>query len=193
MTYHFYFFVGKFPKLFNFSDSKEKSYLVELNTFKENVFYGLKRKFYCIIFPEKFIIVPQDYYIWSAIVNGTCTQKIKIGHQAKFWTKTNVFGRYYFRFEWCYATFNFQCAYFDSLSWCVHLDYGICRLCSKKPFWASLRVSTPLHIDLVDNQNITCLQYSTIFLLLKRWRKQKHLIKMFQNQADDYNMKASGV
>ena len=43
MTYHFYLFVGKFPKLFNFSDSKEKSYLVELNIFKENAFYGLQK------------------------------------------------------------------------------------------------------------------------------------------------------
>ena len=27
VAYHFYLFVGKFPKLFNFSESKEKSYL----------------------------------------------------------------------------------------------------------------------------------------------------------------------
>ena len=38
VTYHFYFFVGKFPKFFNFSDSMEKIYLVELNIFKENAF-----------------------------------------------------------------------------------------------------------------------------------------------------------
>ena len=31
------------PKLFNFSDGKEKSYLVELNLFKENAFYGLQK------------------------------------------------------------------------------------------------------------------------------------------------------
>ena len=43
MTYHFYLFVGKFPKLLNFSDSKEKSYLVELNIFKENAFDGLQK------------------------------------------------------------------------------------------------------------------------------------------------------
>ena len=41
--YHSYFFVGKFPKLFNFSDSKEKSCVVELNIFKENLFYGLHK------------------------------------------------------------------------------------------------------------------------------------------------------
>ena len=43
LTAYFYFFVGKFPKLFNFSDSKEKSYLEEFSMFKENVFYGLQK------------------------------------------------------------------------------------------------------------------------------------------------------
>jgi len=42
VTYHFYFFAGKFPKFFNFSDSMEKIYLVELNIFKENAIYGLQ-------------------------------------------------------------------------------------------------------------------------------------------------------
>ena len=36
MTYHFYFFVGKFPKLLKFSDSMEKIYLLELKIFKKN-------------------------------------------------------------------------------------------------------------------------------------------------------------
>ena len=83
MTYHFYLFVGKFPKLFNFSDGKEKSYLVELNMFKENTFYGLQK-----ILPDNF---PQNFYIWSAIVNSTCMQKIKIGHWAKFQAKSKCF------------------------------------------------------------------------------------------------------
>ena len=43
VTYHFCFFVGKFPKWFNLSDSMEKSYLVELNIFKENVLYGSQK------------------------------------------------------------------------------------------------------------------------------------------------------
>ena len=34
--------MGKFPKLFNFSEGKEKSYRVELNIFKENAIYGLQ-------------------------------------------------------------------------------------------------------------------------------------------------------
>ena len=43
VTYHSYFFVGKFPKFFKFSDSMEKRYLVELNIFKENVIYGSQK------------------------------------------------------------------------------------------------------------------------------------------------------
>ena len=50
MTYHFYFFFGKFPKFSNFSYSVEKIYLVELNIFKENAIYGLQE-----ILPETFI------------------------------------------------------------------------------------------------------------------------------------------
>jgi len=42
VTYHFYFFVGKLPKFFNFSDSMEKIYPVELNIFKEKAIYGLQ-------------------------------------------------------------------------------------------------------------------------------------------------------
>ena len=57
-------FVGKFLKLFNFSDGKEKSYLVEFNIFKENAFYGLQK-----IVLDNFSL---NFYIWSIIVNGTC-------------------------------------------------------------------------------------------------------------------------
>ena len=80
MTYHFYLFVGKFPKLFNFPEGKEKIYLVELNISKENAFYGLQK-----ILLDNF---SQNFYIGSAIVNGTCMQKIKIGHRAKFGAKS---------------------------------------------------------------------------------------------------------
>jgi len=54
VTYHFYFFVGKFPKFFNFSDSMEKNYLVELNLFKENAIYGLQENL-LVMFSETFI------------------------------------------------------------------------------------------------------------------------------------------
>ena len=54
----------------------EKIYLVELNIFKENVIYGLQK-----ILLDNF---SQNFYIWSAIVNGACMQKIKVGHQTKF-------------------------------------------------------------------------------------------------------------
>ena len=83
MTYHFYLFVGKFPKLFNFSDVKEKSYLVELNIFKENAFYGLQK-----ILLDNF---SRNVYISSAFVNGACMQKIKIGHWDKFRAKSKCF------------------------------------------------------------------------------------------------------
>ena len=37
------------------------------------------------------ITFPQNFYIWRAIVNGTCKQKIKIGHRAKFRAKSKCF------------------------------------------------------------------------------------------------------
>ena len=118
MTYHFYSFVGKFPKLFNFSDGKEKNYLVELNRLKENAFCGLQK-----ILLDNF---SRNFYIWSAIVIGTCMQKIKIGHRAKFRAKTKCSRRFYFRFARFYAAFNFRWAYLDSFSWRVHLGVD-CR------------------------------------------------------------------
>ena len=83
MAYHFYLLAGKFPKLFNFSDSKEKIYLVELNIFKENAFYGLQK-----ILLDNF---SRNCYIWSAIVNVACMQKIKMGHRTKVRAKNKCF------------------------------------------------------------------------------------------------------
>ena len=54
----------------------EKIYLVELNIFKEIAIYGLQK-----ILLDNF---SRNFYIWSAIVNGACMQKIKIGHRTKF-------------------------------------------------------------------------------------------------------------
>ena len=65
MTYRFYFFDEKFPKFFNFSDSMEKSYLVELNILKKKTrFYGLQK-----ILLDTFSL---NVYSWSAIMNGAC-------------------------------------------------------------------------------------------------------------------------
>ena len=61
----------------------EKNYLVELNIFKENAVYGLQE-----IQLDNF---PRNFYIWSAIVNDACMQKIKIGHGAKFWARNKYF------------------------------------------------------------------------------------------------------
>ena len=54
MTYHFYLFVGKFPKLYNFQTVRKQSSLVELHIFQENSFYGLQ-KILLDNFPETFI------------------------------------------------------------------------------------------------------------------------------------------
>ena len=83
MTYLFYLFVGKFPKFFKFSDSVEKSYLVELNIFLKNAIYSLQK-----ILPDNFL---RNFYIWSANVNGARMQKIKIGHRAKFRARNKYF------------------------------------------------------------------------------------------------------
>ena len=58
-------------------------YLAELNIFIENVIYGLQE-----ILLDNF---PQNFYIWSAIVNGACMQKIKTGHWAKFRARNKSF------------------------------------------------------------------------------------------------------
>ena len=76
VTYRFYFFVGNLPKFFNFLQSMTKCYLVEFKMHREKAFYSLQ-KTVLDNFPRK---VP----ISSTIVNHTCMQKIKIGHQAKF-------------------------------------------------------------------------------------------------------------
>ena len=61
----------------------EKIYLVELNIFKENAIYGLQE-----ILLDNF---PRNFYIWSAIVNDGCMQKIKVGHRAKFRARNKHF------------------------------------------------------------------------------------------------------
>ena len=59
-----------------------ESYLEELHTFKENVFYGLQK--------IQLDNCPRNLYIWSAIINGRNMQKIKIGHQVKFQAKNKI-------------------------------------------------------------------------------------------------------
>ena len=83
--------------------------LVELTTFKENAIYGLKE-----FLLDKF---SWNFYIWSAIVNGLCMQKIKIGHRAKSRARNKYFAQILFPVRAIYARFNFRCANFDSFSW----------------------------------------------------------------------------
>jgi len=61
----------------------EKIYLVQLDIFKENAIYGLQENLL-----DNFL---RTFYIWSAIVNGACMQKIKIGHRAKFRARNKYF------------------------------------------------------------------------------------------------------
>ena len=56
MTYHFYFFAGRFPKLFNFSDSMEKGYLVEL------LKYIKRKRVFCLTESSTEIISPKLLY-----------------------------------------------------------------------------------------------------------------------------------
>ena len=61
----------------------EKIYLVEFNIFEENAIYGLQENLLDNFLP--------NFYIWSAIVNGPCMQKIKIGHRANFRARNKYF------------------------------------------------------------------------------------------------------
>ena len=80
----------------------EKIYLVELNIFKENAFYGLQK-----IPLDNF---PRNFYIWSAILNGACLQKIKIGHRANFRAKNKCFPQILFPVRAILRSINFRCA-----------------------------------------------------------------------------------
>ena len=118
MTYHFYFFVGKFPKFFNFSDSMENIYPVELNIFKENAFHGLQK-----IPLDNF---PWNFYIWSAIV-----QKIKIGHRANFRAKNKCFRQILFPVRTILCSINFRYADFNTDSADAYILVMACVDCAR--------------------------------------------------------------
>ena len=121
MTYHFYFFVGKFPKFLNFSDSMEKIYLVELKIFKQNAIYASHK-----IPLDNY---PRNFYICNAIMNGACMQKIKIGHRANFRAKNKCFPQILFPVRAILHSINFRCADFNTDSAdAKNLSYGVCRL-----------------------------------------------------------------
>ena len=91
----------------------EKIYLVELNMFKENAFHGLQK-----IPLDNF---PRNFYIWSAIVSGAYTQKIKIGHRANFRAKNKRFRQILFPVRAILRSINFRYANFntDSADACI--------------------------------------------------------------------------
>ena len=55
VTYRFYFFVGKLPKLFNLLESMRKSYLVEFKIHRKMAYYSL-HKIVLDRFPRNFFI-----------------------------------------------------------------------------------------------------------------------------------------
>ena len=67
MTYHFYFFVGKLQKSFNFSDSMTKSYLADFKKQRKKAFYGLQK-----IVLDSF---PRNFSVRNAIMNDACKPK----------------------------------------------------------------------------------------------------------------------
>ena len=102
----------------------EKIYLVELNIFKENAFYGLQKIPLDNIFPWNF-------YIWSAIVNGACMQKIKIGHWANFRAKNKCFPQILFPVRMILRSINFRCADFNTDSADACILVMACVVCAR--------------------------------------------------------------
>ena len=101
----------------------EKIYLVELNIFKENAFYGLQK-----IPLDNF---PRNFYIWSAIVNGACMQKIKIGHRGNFWAKNKCFPQILFPVRAILRSINFRCADFNTDSADACILVMVCVVCAR--------------------------------------------------------------
>ena len=67
VTYHFYFFVGKLQKSFNFSDSMTKSYLADFMKQRKKAFYGLQK-----IVLDSF---SRNFSVRNAIMNDACKPK----------------------------------------------------------------------------------------------------------------------
>ena len=66
----------------------EKKLSSRIKCFKENAIYDLQE-----ILLDNF---SRNFYIWSAIVNSACMQKIKFGHRAKFWARNKYFAQILF-------------------------------------------------------------------------------------------------
>ena len=99
MTYHFYFFVGKFQYGKNLSS----------RIFKENAFHGLQK-------------IPLDNFPRNcAIVSGACMQKINIDHRANFRGKNKCFRQILFPVRATLRSINFRYADFntDSADACI--------------------------------------------------------------------------
>ena len=64
---------------------------------------------------------PWNFYIWSAIVNDACMQKIKIGHRANFRAKYKCFPQILFPVRAILRNIYFRCTDFntDSADACI--------------------------------------------------------------------------
>ena len=70
---------------------------------------------------------PGNFYLWSAIVNDACMQKIKIGHRANFPAKYKCFPQVLFPVRAILRIINFRCTDFNTDS------ADACILASKNP------------------------------------------------------------
>ena len=91
----------------------KKIYLVEFNISLKNALNGLQK-----ILLDKF---PWNFYIWSAIVNDACMQKIKMGHRANFRAKYKCFPQILFPVRAILRSINLRCTDFntDSADACI--------------------------------------------------------------------------
>ena len=127
----------------------KKIYLVEFNISLKNALYGLQK-----ILLDKF---PWNFYIWSAIVNDACMQKIKIGHRANFRAKYKCFPQILFPVRAILHSINFRCTDFntDSADACILVMACVdcARACTWKPFRAFFRwfLRIALRIPTVDD------------------------------------------
>ena len=146
MTYRFYFFVEKLPKLFTFSGSMKKIYLVEFNISLKNALYGL----------QKILLETWNFYIWSAIVNDACMQKIKIGHRANFRAKYKCFTQILFPVRAILRSIKVRCTDFNTDSADVCILVMACVDCA--------RVHLKTLSSLLKTPANMCCQYCDTFL-----------------------------
>ena len=99
----------------------EKNYLVELNVFQENAFYGLQK---IPPFSPKLLYLKCHR---ERCVHG----KIKIGHQANFRAKNKCFPQILFPVRATLRRINFRCADFNTDSADACILVMACVVCAR--------------------------------------------------------------